>query len=102
LDTGIHKLVFFKPMRSGNVKGFSSFPPFAGDAACLHAVVKVEAIADLCRIMELYEGVAFIRTRDPDRGIVEFWVSPFFLEDFRQIFEALKKDVPMELISEGD
>ena len=50
--------------------------------------------------MDLYEGVAFVRTRDPRRSVVEFWVSPSFEEDFKQIFASLRDQVPMEIIHE--
>ena len=47
-----------------------------------------ESIADLCRIIELYEGVCVVRTKDPDQGILEFWVSPSFMQDFQEIIGA--------------
>jgi hypothetical protein len=80
---------------------FSGYPPFGRDAIRIEARVQPDAIAELCRMMDLYEGVAFVRTKDPRRSVVEFWVSPSFEEDFRQIFSVLKQDVPMEIISEN-
>ena len=80
--------------------GFSGYPPFGKDAVRINARVEVKGIADLCRFMGLYEGVAFVRTSDPERGIVEFWVSPSFLDDFREIFEALRREIPMEILEE--
>ena len=82
------------------VKRFSGYPHFGKDAIRIEARVQSDAIAELCRIMDLYEGVAFVRTRDPRRSVVEFWVSPSFLEDFQLIIASLKRDVPMEIISE--
>jgi hypothetical protein len=45
--------------------------------------------------MDIYEGVAFVRTKNPRQAIVEFWVSPFYIEDFRGIIGALKREIPM-------
>ena len=82
------------------VKRFSHYPPFGKDAIRMEARLSVEAIAPLCRLMDLYEGVAFVRTKDPRQAIVEFWVSPSFLNDFRQIREALHREIPMTMIQE--
>jgi hypothetical protein len=82
------------------VKRFSGYPPFGKDAIRIEARVQSDAIAGLCRFMDLYEGVAFVRTRDPRRSVVEFWVSPSFEEDFKQIFASLRDQVPMEIIHE--
>ena len=79
---------------------FSGYPPFGKDAIRINARVEVKGIAELSRFMGLYEGVAFVRTSDPERGIVEFWVSPSFLDDFREIFEALRREIPMEILEE--
>ena len=79
-------------------KRFSGYPPLARDAVRIEARVPSEAIAELCRIMDLYEGVAFIRTKDPRRAVVEFFVSPFFLEDFHKILASLRPDVPLEIV----
>ena len=81
-------------------KGFSKFPPFTGDAICVVARASVAEIANICRLFDLYEGVAYVRTRDPERGIMEFWVSPSFMEYFRLIFEAVGREAPMEIIAE--
>ncbi|MBN1900703.1 DUF4911 domain-containing protein [Candidatus Sumerlaeota bacterium] len=81
-------------------KRFSKYPPFHGDALRFRAQVPPEKIAELCRMMDLYEGVAFVRTENPKEAIVEFWVSPSFLEDFRLIIEDLSRDVPMNFIQE--
>jgi len=84
-----------------SAKRFSSYPPYARDAIRIEARVQSDAIAELCRVMDLYEGVAFVRTRDPRRSVVEFWVSPSFIEDFRQILASLSRDIPMDIIREG-
>jgi hypothetical protein len=81
-------------------KRFSKYPPFDKEALRLRAKVPPEMIAELCRMMDLYEGVVFVRTENPREAIVEFWVSPSFLEDFNQIVEDLSRDIPMTFIEE--
>lgn len=82
------------------VKRFSRYSPFEKDSIKVEAVAPIGKIADLCRRFDLYEGIAYIRTRDPSRGIIEFWVSPSFIEDFHLIFTELSREIPMELIQE--
>ena len=79
---------------------FSKYPPFEKEAFRFRAQVPPERIAELCRMMDLYEGIAFVRTENPKEAIVEFWVSPSFLEDFRQIAEALSREIPITFIKE--
>jgi len=81
-----------------DINRFSHYPPFEGEAVYLEARVENEDIAVLCRYMDLYEGVAFVRTKDPRRSIVEFWVAPSFVEDFRKIIAALEKEIRMVML----
>ena len=83
-----------------NVNRFSHYPPFEGDAIYMEARVESEDIAVLCRYMDLYEGVAFVRTKDPQRAIVEFWIAPSFMEDFRKIIAALGEEIRMVILQE--
>lgn len=83
-----------------HVNRFSHYPPFKGEAIYMEARVESEDIAVLSRHMDLYEGVAFVRTKDPHRAIVEFWVSPSFIDDFRKIIAALGKEIRMEMLQE--
>ena len=80
------------------MRRFRNYPPFAKDSLRICALIEPKLIGEVSRFMEVYEGVALMRTKDPDRGLVEFWVSPSFLKDFREIFEALQSEVSMELV----
>jgi len=82
-------------------KRFSGYPPFEKDAVRIVARIAPRDIAAFCRMMDLYEGVAFVRTEDPRKALLEFWVSPSFTADFREIFAALRTEIPMEII-EGE
>lgn len=80
-----------------------NYPPFEGDAVRVEALVENKAIANLCRLIALYEGICFVRTKDPRTGLVEFWVSPSFVSDFKEIITAIRdeENIPMTLLEEG-
>ena len=48
-------------------------------------------------IMVAYEGLAVLRTIDPKKGLVEFWVSPDFEPEVRDIIEDLNKSIGIKI-----
>ena len=55
-------------------------------------------IAYIVSIFEGYDDLAVVRTLDPSRGLIELIISPDFLEDARQLTEALSKEIPFQII----
>ena len=55
-------------------------------------------IAYIVSIFEGYDDLAVVRTLDPSRGLIELMISPDFLEDARQLTEALSKEIPFQII----
>ena len=54
-------------------------------------------------IMESCEGVAVVRTRDPQEAVVELVIPPGLERDVEEILEGLRKEMPVEvLLHEGD
>jgi hypothetical protein len=51
-------------------------------------------------IVESYEGVAIMRTRDPKAGIVEFWVMPDFVGEFERMIEGLRDEMLVEFMEQ--
>lgn len=49
-------------------------------------------------IVEAYDGMAIIRTTDPEAGLLEVLVSPDFLADFRRVADALDREVGFKII----
>ena len=47
-------------------------------------------------IIESYEGVAVVRTKDPHEAIVELMVAPGWERDIDEILEGLRKEIPIE------
>ena len=53
-------------------------------------------------IMESCEGVAVVRTRDPQEAVVELMIPPGLERDVEEILEGLRKEMPVEvLLHEG-
>ncbi|HBP12357.1 MAG TPA: DUF4911 domain-containing protein, partial [Nitrospina sp.] len=42
--------------------------------------------------------LAVVRTLDPSRGIIELMISPDYLEDTRQLVQALSEEIPFRLL----
>jgi hypothetical protein len=50
-------------------------------------------------IIESYEGMAVIRTKDPHEAIVELMVAPGWEKDLDEVLDGLRKEIPIEDIS---
>jgi len=58
-----------------------------------------EDIAYFKFIIESYEGMAVVRTKDPHEAIVELMVAPGWEEDLGDILEGLGKEMTIENLS---
>jgi len=67
------------------------------DTVTIRGRVRPADIGFLDATLEAYEGVAVIRTNDRKAGLVEFWVAPDFLDDFRRIMDNLAEEVDLRL-----
>ncbi len=47
-------------------------------------------------IIESYEGMAVIRTKDPREAIVEVMVAPGWEKDLEEVLEGLRKEIAIE------
>jgi hypothetical protein len=47
-------------------------------------------------IIESYEGMAVVRTKDPHEAVVELMVAPGWERDVDEILEGLRKEIPIE------
>ena len=61
--------------------------------------VRREDIAYFKFIIESYEGMAVVRTKDPDEAIVELMVAPGWENDLEGVLEGLRREMPLEQIS---
>jgi hypothetical protein len=47
-------------------------------------------------IIESYDGMAVIRTKDPHEAIVELMVAPGWEKDLEEVLEGLRKEIAIE------
>jgi hypothetical protein len=47
-------------------------------------------------IIESYEGMAVVRTKDPYEAVVELMVAPGWEKDVVEVLEGLRKEIPLE------
>jgi 23S rRNA G2069 N7-methylase RlmK/C1962 C5-methylase RlmI len=52
-------------------------------------------------IIESYEGMAVVRTKDPGEAVVELMIAPGWEQDVEEILEALRQEIPIEPLSGG-
>ncbi len=57
-----------------------------------------EDIAYFKFIIESYEGMAVVRTKDPHEAVVELMVAPGWERDVDEVLEGLQKEIPIERI----
>jgi hypothetical protein len=50
-------------------------------------------------IIESYEGMAVVRTKDPHEAIVELMVAPGWEKDLEEVLEGLREEIPIENVS---
>ncbi|MEI9478539.1 MAG: DUF4911 domain-containing protein [Deltaproteobacteria bacterium] len=47
-------------------------------------------------IIESYEGMAVVRTKDPSEAIVELMIAPGWEKDVDVVLEGLRQEMPIE------
>jgi hypothetical protein len=60
--------------------------------------VRREDIAYFKFIIESYEGMAVVRTKDPHEAIVELMVAPGWEGDVEEVLEGLRREMPLEAL----
>ncbi len=61
-----------------------------------HYRVDRREIAFIRFILEAYDGVAVVKTLDPEAGLIEFQIAPGSASDFEMILRDLKQHIMME------
>jgi len=61
--------------------------------------VRREDIAYFKFIIESYEGMAVVRTKDPHEAIVELMVAPGWEKDLEEVLQGLRREISIEPIS---
>jgi hypothetical protein len=47
-------------------------------------------------IMESYEGMAVVRTKDPSEAIVELMIAPGWERDVDAVLDSLREEMPID------
>jgi hypothetical protein len=68
------------------------------DSLALMVKTEKKHIAYVNFIVEAYEGMAVIRTANPQAGLLEVLVSPDFETDFRELASNLDREVPFKIM----
>jgi hypothetical protein len=55
-------------------------------------------IAYLVCLLEAYDGLAVVRTKDAALGIVEFWISPLMQKDFESFLESAGQELNLHAL----
>lgn len=71
------------------------------DTRCMLVRVERQDIGLLCGLMAAYEGVAIVRTLDPQQGLVELLVAPAFYTTALSIMQALAQEMSLCLLTTG-
>lgn len=70
------------------------------DIHSLFLRVRRKDIAYLKFIIESYEGMAVVRTKDPVQAIVELMIAPGWEKEVEKVLEALRKEILIEEVEE--
>ncbi|QPJ61211.1 MAG: DUF4911 domain-containing protein [Candidatus Nitronauta litoralis] len=67
----------------------------------VHWVLEIDKqdIAYIVGLFEAYDDIAIVRTLDAARGRIELIIAPDYLEDARQVVDALKEEIPVSVVS---
>ncbi len=60
--------------------------------------LRPEDIAYFKFIIESYEGMAVVRTQDPQEAVIEVMIAPGWEKDMDEVLEGLKKEFPFEIL----
>ncbi|MBW2038688.1 MAG: DUF4911 domain-containing protein [Deltaproteobacteria bacterium] len=69
------------------------------DTIAIFIQIPPREIAFLTFVLESYEGVATMRTVDPEKGIVELMVPPHQKEEITEILRSLAGEFPIHYVA---
>ena len=62
--------------------------------------IRRQDIAYFKFIMESYEGMAVVRTKDPSEAIVELMIAPGWERDAEAVLDSLRQEIPIEPVGQ--
>lgn len=70
------------------------------DSLVFNVKTEKRHIAYVNFIIEAYDGIAVVRTADPEAGLLEVLVAPDYEPDFRALANALDSEVGFRIIEQ--
>jgi len=65
-----------------------------------HFRIRRKDIAYFKFIVESYEGMAVVRTKDPSEAIVELMIAPGWERDAEAVLDSLRQEIPIEPVGQ--
>lgn len=76
---------------------FARLPVHDGSAPLIRVLqLPPPAIQFLTALVEASDGIGLVRTLDEDRGIVECWMMPDYVEAFEKLLRSVAREWPMQ------
>jgi hypothetical protein len=76
---------------------FSTLPPHPGTRPIIRVYQLAQpAIQYITAMVEASDGIGLVRTLDEERGIIECWLMPDFMEQYEQIVRAVGEQWPIQ------
>ena len=75
-----------------------SMTRYGNDTETIVARIPPEEICYVNAVVESYEGIGIVRTRDPQVGIIEFWVIAQFRTEFEALLEDLRQEIEVRIL----
>lgn len=80
-----------------NIKRFAALPAHDGSRPIIRNYqLPQPAIQFITALVEAYDGIGLVRTLDEDRGIIECWLMPDFVEEYEQIVRSVAEQWPIQ------
>lgn len=78
---------------------FSTLPPHDGALPIIRVLqLPQPAIQFITALVEASDGIGLVRTLDEDRGIIECWLMPDFVEEYERIVTLVAQTWPIQTL----
>lgn len=78
---------------------FSTLPAHDGSRPIIRVYqLPQPAIQYITGLVEASDGIGLVRTLDEDRGIIECWLMPDFIEEYEQIVRSVAEIWPIQAL----
>jgi hypothetical protein len=85
------------PTPTDRLRRFAALPVHDGAPPLIRVYqLPQPAIQLLTALVEASDGIGLVRTLDEDRGIIECWIMPDFIEEYEAILRAVAQAWPLQ------